>query len=164
MSFVQIDEKTTGAALRTDAAWLEAHWMPFTGNRNFKAKPRMIVGAQGAYLHDSAGRKVFDGLSGLWCSGLGHGRKEIAEAVGKAALNLDYAPAFQFGHPAAFALANKIKELTPAAITGGLEVAVGRVRKLNMGPEYVSAFVIGDQLLWGAAEPLRRMLRILLAQ
>ena len=57
-----------------------------------------------------------------------------------------------------------VKELTPAAITGGLEVAVGRVRKLNMGPEYVSAFVIGDQLLWGAAEPLRRMLRILLAQ
>ncbi|GAA5181036.1 aspartate-semialdehyde dehydrogenase [Niveibacterium umoris] len=55
-----------------------------------------------------------------------------------------------------------VKELTPASITGGLEVGVGRVRKLNMGPEYVSAFVIGDQLLWGAAEPLRRMLRILL--
>lgn len=55
-----------------------------------------------------------------------------------------------------------VKELTPAAITGGLEVGVGRVRKLNMGPEYVSAFVIGDQLLWGAAEPLRRMMRILL--
>ncbi|MCD2165904.1 aspartate-semialdehyde dehydrogenase [Comamonas koreensis] len=56
-----------------------------------------------------------------------------------------------------------VQELTPAAVTGGLEVAVGRVRKLNMGPEYLSAFVIGDQLLWGAAEPLRRMLRILLA-
>ena len=55
-----------------------------------------------------------------------------------------------------------VRELTPAAITGGLQVGVGRVRKLNMGPEYVSAFVIGDQLLWGAAEPLRRMLRILL--
>ena len=57
-----------------------------------------------------------------------------------------------------------VRELTPAAITGGLEVGVGRVRKLNMGPEYVSAFVIGDQLLWGAAEPLRRMLRILLSR
>ncbi|MEW9898579.1 aspartate-semialdehyde dehydrogenase [Chitinivorax sp. PXF-14] len=57
-----------------------------------------------------------------------------------------------------------MKELTPTAITGGLQVAVGRVRKLNMGPEYVSAFVCGDQLLWGAAEPLRRMLRILLAR
>ena len=55
-----------------------------------------------------------------------------------------------------------LQELTPASITGGLQVGVGRVRKLNMGPEYVSAFVIGDQLLWGAAEPLRRMLRILL--
>ncbi|HTH44369.1 MAG TPA: aspartate-semialdehyde dehydrogenase [Oxalicibacterium sp.] len=55
-----------------------------------------------------------------------------------------------------------VKELTPAAITGGLQIGVGRVRKLNQGPEYISAFVIGDQLLWGAAEPLRRMLRILL--
>lgn len=55
-----------------------------------------------------------------------------------------------------------VKELTPAAITGGLDIGVGRVRKLNQGPEYISAFVIGDQLLWGAAEPLRRMLRILL--
>jgi len=55
-----------------------------------------------------------------------------------------------------------VKELTPAAITGSLEVGVGRVRKLNQGPEYISAFVIGDQLLWGAAEPLRRMLRIIL--
>ncbi|MDR3425926.1 aspartate-semialdehyde dehydrogenase [Silvimonas sp.] len=54
------------------------------------------------------------------------------------------------------------QELTPAAITGKLDIGVGRVRKLNMGPEYISAFVIGDQLLWGAAEPLRRMLRILL--
>jgi aspartate-semialdehyde dehydrogenase len=54
------------------------------------------------------------------------------------------------------------KQLTPASITGGLDIGVGRVRKLNMGPEYVSAFVIGDQLLWGAAEPLRRMLRIIL--
>lgn len=55
-----------------------------------------------------------------------------------------------------------VKELTPASITGGLEIGVGRVRKLNQGPEYISAFVIGDQLLWGAAEPLRRMLRIIL--
>ena len=56
-----------------------------------------------------------------------------------------------------------LKELTPASITGKLDIGVGRVRKLNMGPEYISAFVIGDQLLWGAAEPLRRMLRLLIA-
>ena len=73
----------------------------------------------------------------------------------------------QGGNPWVKFVANEraltVKELTPASITGGLQVGVGRVRKLNMGPEYVSAFVIGDQLLWGAAEPLRRMLRILLA-
>jgi len=114
MSFAVIDEAT--AAPRTDAAWLDAHWMPFTANRSFKAKPRMIVGAQGAYYTDAEGRKIFDGLSGLWCSGLGHGRKDVAEAIGQAAAQLDYAPAFQFGHPASFALANKIKELTPAGL------------------------------------------------
>lgn len=54
-----------------------------------------------------------------------------------------------------------MKELTPAAVTGTLTVPVGRIRKLNMGPQYLSAFTVGDQLLWGAAEPLRRMLRIL---
>ncbi|MBK7717790.1 MAG: aspartate aminotransferase family protein [Simplicispira sp.] len=112
MSFVPIDQALE-AAPRMDAAWLDAHWMPFTANRNFKAAPRMVASASGAYYTDTDGRKIFDGLSGLWCTGLGHGRREIAEAVGKAALNLDYAPAFQFGHPASFALANKIKELTP---------------------------------------------------
>ena len=102
--------------VRTDAAWLDAHWMPFTGNRQFKANPRMFVAAEGAYLIDTEGKKVFDGLSGLWCAGLGHCRKEIVEAVQKQVATLDYAPAFQFGHPASFALANKLKELTPAGL------------------------------------------------
>ncbi len=102
--------------IKTDAAWLDAHWMPFTGNREFKANPRMFVAAEGAYYIDASGAKVFDGLSGLWCCGLGHGRKEIVEAVQKQVATLDYAPAFQFGHPASFALANKIKELTPAGL------------------------------------------------
>ncbi|MDR3482183.1 MAG: aspartate aminotransferase family protein [Burkholderiaceae bacterium] len=103
-------------ATRSDAAWLDAYWMPFTGNRNFKANPRMIVGAKGCYYTDADGRQIFDGLSGLWCSGLGHGRSEIAEAIGRQAAALDYSPAFQFGHPQAFELANKIKELTPAGL------------------------------------------------
>jgi aspartate-semialdehyde dehydrogenase len=55
-----------------------------------------------------------------------------------------------------------LKDLTPVAVTGTMNIPVGRIRKLAMGPEYVGAFTIGDQLLWGAAEPLRRMLRILL--
>ena len=95
---------------------LEAHWMPFTGNRQFKQQPRMFVAAEGAYYTDADGKKVFDGLSGLWCCGLGHGRREIAEAIAKTAATLDYAPAFQYGHPYSFALANKIKELTPAGL------------------------------------------------
>jgi beta-alanine--pyruvate transaminase len=102
--------------LRTDAAWLDAHWMPFTGNRNFKAHPRMMVSAQGAYYTDAHGKKVFDGLSGLWCCGLGHGRQEITHAVCRQMATLDYSPAFQFGHPLSFALANKLKELTPAGL------------------------------------------------
>jgi beta-alanine--pyruvate transaminase len=101
---------------RTDATWLDAHWMPFTGNRQFKANPRMFVAADGAYYTDSNGKRILDGLSGLWCTGLGHGRREIVEAISRQAATLDYAPAFQFGHPQSFALANKIKELTPAGL------------------------------------------------
>ena len=115
MNFADITQPASTAA-RQDAAWLEAHWMPFTGNRDFKAKPRMIVSGQGAYYTDADGRKIFDGLSGLWCSGLGHGRQDIAQAIGQAALTLDYSPAFQFGHPAAFALANKIVEYMPQGL------------------------------------------------
>ncbi|MBY4597692.1 aspartate aminotransferase family protein [Ottowia caeni] len=103
-------------AVRQDAAWLEAHWMPFTANRQFKRDPRMIVGAQGAYFTDADGRQVFDGLSGLWCTGLGHGRREIAEAIGQQAARLDYSPGFQFGHPLSFELANRIKRLTPEGL------------------------------------------------
>ncbi|WP_114972322.1 aspartate aminotransferase family protein [Rhodoferax ferrireducens] len=101
---------------RTDAAWLDAHWMPYTGNRNFKANPRMMVSAKGCYYTDNHGQQIFDGLSGLWCSGLGHGRTEITEAVTRQMATLDYSPAFQFGHPLSFELANKLKELTPAGL------------------------------------------------
>nr|WP_315463395.1 aspartate aminotransferase family protein [uncultured Rhodoferax sp.] len=96
--------------------WMESHWMAFTGNRDFKAKPRMMVSAQGAYFTDSNGRRIFDGLSGLWCSGLGHGRREITEAVSQQIGTLDFSPAFQFGHPLSFELANKIVELTPEGL------------------------------------------------
>lgn len=101
---------------RTDAAWLDAHWMPYTGNRNFKANPRMLASAQGCYYTDIDGRKIFDGLSGLWTCGLGHGRAEITEAARHQLATLDYSPAFQYGHPLSFALANKLKELTPAGL------------------------------------------------
>ena len=99
-----------------DAAWLDAHWMPYTGNRDFKAHPRMLVSADGAYYTDSNGRKVFDGLSGLWTCGLGHCRREITAAVSQQIGTMDYSPAFQFGHPLSFALANKIVECMPAGL------------------------------------------------
>ncbi len=65
MSFAVTDPTPT-APVRTDAAWLDAHWMPYTGNRQFKANPRMIVEGSGAYYTDSEGRKIFDGL---WACG-----------------------------------------------------------------------------------------------
>ena len=101
---------------RIDAAGLDAHWMPFTANRSFKADPRILVEGKGAYYTDADGRKIFDSLSGLWCCGLGHGRPEIVEAVSRQIARLDYAPSFQFGHPSSFELANKIKALTPAGL------------------------------------------------
>ncbi|MBN8746131.1 Beta-alanine--pyruvate aminotransferase [Xylophilus ampelinus] len=104
---------TSSSHSRSDAAWLDAHWMPFTANRQFKADPRLIVEGKGAYFTDADGRKIFDGLSGLWCTGLGHCRSEIAEAVGRQAAKLDYSPGFQFGHPLSFELANRIKGLMP---------------------------------------------------
>ena len=120
---MKLNDTTPAAAVTStstfpgDAAWLEAHWMPFTANRNFKAagpqSGRMMVSAQGAYYTDSNGRKILDGLSGLWCCGLGHGRAEITEAVSRQVATLDYSPAFQFGHPLSFELANKICALTP---------------------------------------------------
>ena len=103
-------------SIRTDSEWLDAHWIPFTANRQFKADPRIIVSAKGAYYMDLAGRRIFDGLSGLWCVGLGHGCPQIIEAVQRQVALLDYAPAFQFGHPTSFELANKIKSLTPAGL------------------------------------------------
>lgn len=95
---------------------LEAHWMAYTGNRQFKDDPRMIVAAEGVHFIDDKGRRILDGLSGLWCSGAGHNRPEITEAVTRQLQTLDYSPAFQFGHPKSFELANKIKSLTPEGL------------------------------------------------
>jgi beta-alanine--pyruvate transaminase len=102
--------------LRTDGEWLAAHWMAYTGNRDFKANPRLFVGAKGAYLQTHDGRQVYDSLSSLWCVGMGHGRQELVDAVAKQMATLDYSPAFQFGHPVSFELANKIVEHMPAGL------------------------------------------------
>ena len=87
---------------------LQAWWMPFTHNRLFKSKPRLIESAQGAYYTLVDGRRVFDGLSGLWCSPLGHSPPRVVEAVQRQVAKLDFSPSFQMGHPAAFTLASRI--------------------------------------------------------
>ena len=92
---------------------LDAYWMPYTGNRQFKRDPRMIESASGVWFTDSDGRQVLDGHSGLWTSGLGHARPEITEAVSRQMAELDFCPPFQFGHPKAFELATKIADLMP---------------------------------------------------
>ncbi len=103
-----------GAALTP--AQLAAHWMPFSGNRQFKADPRLLASAQGAYYRDEAGRQVFDGLSGLWTCGLGHCREELTQAVARQMATLDYSPAFQFGHKLSFQLAERIVGHMPAGL------------------------------------------------
>src|SRR5580700_4726966 len=95
---------------------LAAYWMPFTANRQFKADPRLIVGAKGLYYRSEDGREVLDATSGLWCVNAGHGRPEIAEAVQRQLMTLDYAPTFQMGHPAAFELATRLAALTPPGL------------------------------------------------
>ncbi|NML32372.1 aspartate aminotransferase family protein [Paraburkholderia antibiotica] len=95
---------------------LNAHWMPFSANRNFQQDPRMIVAGEGKWLIDQQGRRIFDGLSGLWTCGAGHARKEIRDAVATQLGTLDYSPAFQFGHPLSFELAARIADLFPGSL------------------------------------------------
>lgn len=90
---------------------LRSWWMPFTHNRYFKQKPRLITRAKGTHYELADGRRVFDCLSGLWCSPLGHSHPRIVEAVAHQVANLDFAPSFQMGHPACFALATRIASL-----------------------------------------------------
>lgn len=95
---------------------LNAFWMPFTANRQFKKNPRMFVAADGMYYTTSDGRKVLDGTAGLWCCNAGHNQPRIVEAIAKQAAELDYAPAFQMGHPKAFELANRLVDMAPEGI------------------------------------------------
>ena len=92
---------------------LDAYWMPFTANRAFKAAPRMLVGAEGMHYLTGDGRRVMDATSGLYCVNAGHANPHIVGAIQKAAATLDYAPAFQFGHPGVFELSNRLKLLAP---------------------------------------------------
>lgn len=98
-------------------AQLDAHWMPFTANRQFKQDPRLVVKAEGTWLYDHKGRKLFDGLSGLWCCGLGHTRPEISQAVAAQVGTLDYSPGFQVGHSSSFQLAKQLTDQAPQGLS-----------------------------------------------
>ena len=94
----------------------DAHWMPFSGNREFKKNPRMIVAAKGRYVTAADGRQIFDGLSGLWTTGLGHCRSEISKAISEQTATLDFFSGFQFGHPKSFELAERITQFMPEGL------------------------------------------------
>ncbi len=106
---------------------LDAFWMPFTPNRQFKSEPRLVVSAQGLSYRTADGREVMDGTSGLWCVGAGHRHPRIAEAMKRQIDTLDFASNFQVGHPGAFELAERIAALAPP----GLD----RVFLVNSGSE-----------------------------
>ncbi|MBO0344464.1 aspartate aminotransferase family protein [Roseibium sp. CAU 1637] len=95
---------------------LEAFWMPYTANRQFKQNPRMFVGAKDMHYTTSDGRQVLDATAGLWCCNAGHSRPKIVEAVQNQVAELDYAPAFQMGHPKAFELAARLAAMAPSPL------------------------------------------------
>jgi len=92
---------------------LEPFWMPFTANRQFKANPRMLVGAKDMHYTNQEGRQIIDGTAGLWCCNAGHNRQPIVEAIQNQAGEMDYAPAFQMGHPKGFELAARLTAMAP---------------------------------------------------
>ncbi len=92
---------------------LDAYWMPFTANRQFKKAPRLFTKASGMHFWTDEGRQVLDGIAGLWCVNAGHARSRIVEAIQKQTAELDFAPPFQMAHPKAFQLAQQVAELAP---------------------------------------------------
>ncbi|WP_439817656.1 aspartate aminotransferase family protein [Zavarzinia sp. CC-PAN008] len=95
---------------------LEAFWMPFTANRQFKKAPRLLARAKGAYYYTPEGKQVLDATSGLWCCNAGHAHPKIVEAVQRQVAELDFAPTFQFGHPIAFELASRLASILPSPL------------------------------------------------
>ncbi len=111
--------------LQSEMPDLESYWMPFTGNRFFKENPRLINRAEGMYCYTTEGKQLIDGVAGLWCCNAGHCHPKIVEAVQKQAETLDYAMAFQLGHPGVFELANKLTAMAPDGIDYAFFVGSG---------------------------------------
>ncbi len=113
----------------TPSTGLEAWWMPFTANRQFKQAPRLLARASGMHYWDVHGRQILDGVAGLWCVNAGHTRPRIVQAIQQQAAELDFAPTFQMGHPKAFELAERLAQIAPAGMN--------RVFFANSGSEAV---------------------------
>lgn len=127
---------------------LEHHWLPFTANRHFKEEPRLMSKAEGMYYWNHKGERIIDACSGLFCCAAGHGRKEIAEAVQKQLMEMDYATSFQLGHPSSFELAYRIAAMMPGDIN--------RVFFANSGSEAVeTAMKIALAYFWAKGEGQR---------
>jgi len=95
---------------------LDAYWMPFTANRQFKSAPRLVSKAEGMHFTTPEGRQVLDGVAGLWCVNAGHARPRIVQAIQAQAAELDFAPPFQMAHPKVFELAERLVQLTPSGL------------------------------------------------
>jgi beta-alanine--pyruvate transaminase len=115
--------------MSADVSKLDAYWMPFTANRQFKQAPRLLTGADGMFFRDDKGREVLDGIAGLWCVNAGHNRPKIVQAIQDQAAELDFAPPFQMAHPKAFELAERLAAIAPAGMN--------RVFFTNSGSESV---------------------------
>ncbi len=115
------DESRLGQAHTGQARTLAGHnrdafWMPFTAQRQFRDKPRMLVSAEGMHYRTEDGRTVLDAVAGLWCVNAGHGRVPIADAVRRAIGTLDFAPNFNMGHPLAFEAASRLAAIMPGEL------------------------------------------------
>ncbi len=92
---------------------MDAFWMPFTANRQFKHRPRLLASAEGMYYRSVDGREILDGTGGLWCCNAGHARRRIVDAVSQQIATMDFAPTFQMGHPLPFKVARRLAEIAP---------------------------------------------------
>ena len=106
----------TATVATAPAMKMDAFWMPFTANRQFKKAPRLLSKAKGMHFWTPEGRQILDGIAGLWCVNAGHARPKIVQAIAEQAAEMDFAPPFNMGHPKAFELAERLVELTPAGL------------------------------------------------
>ena len=103
-------------AKAAQALSLDAYWMPFTANRQFKQAPRMLARAEGMHFWTPEGRRILDGIAGLWCVNAGHASPRVVQAIQQQAAEMDFAPPFNMGHPKAFELAQRLVEITPTGL------------------------------------------------